>query len=52
MRFYAQMESEADVQSIAQRVAQQCLVALERREADAVQVVVHEAWDDTDSVSD
>jgi hypothetical protein len=42
-RFYAPLTSEADVEAIAQRVAQHCAVALQRKEADAVQVIVQEA---------
>jgi len=44
-RFYAPLESEEDVQAIAQRVAQYCMAGLEREEADKVQVVVQEAKD-------
>jgi len=42
-RFYAPLESEDDVEAIAQRVAQHCAVALQRSEADSIQVVVQEA---------
>lgn len=42
-QFYAPLDDEADVQAIAQRVAQACVVALERGEADAIQVTVQEA---------
>lgn len=42
-RFYAPLQTEADVEAIAQRVAQHCAVALQRSEADAIQVVVQEA---------
>lgn len=44
-RFYAPIESEADIEAIAQRVAQHCAVSLQRDEADVVQVVVQEAKD-------
>lgn len=42
-RFYAPLDSEDDVEAIAQRVAQHCAVALQRSEADSIQVVVQEA---------
>jgi len=42
-RFYAPLESEDDVEAIAQRVAQHCAVALQRSEADCIQIVVQEA---------
>lgn len=45
-RFYAPLENEDDVEAIAQRVAQHCAVALQRDEADSIQVVVQEAADD------
>lgn len=45
-RFYAPLESEDDVEAIAQRVAQHCAVALQRSEADSIQVVVQEASHD------
>lgn len=41
--FYAPLETRDDVQAIAQRVAQNCLSALERKDADAVKVTVIEA---------
>lgn len=41
-RFYAPLHTEDDVEAIAQRVAQHCAVALQRSEADAVQVAVRE----------
>jgi len=42
-RFIAPLENEDDVEAIAQRVAQHCGVALQRHEADAIQVIVQEA---------
>lgn len=42
-RFYAPLDNEDDVEAIAQRVAQHCAVALQRKEADTIQVVVQEA---------
>lgn len=42
-RFYEPLENEADVEAIAQRVAQHCAVALQRDEADAIQVSIQEA---------
>jgi len=42
-RFYAPLDSDSDVEAIAQRVAQHCAVALQRSEADMVQVSVQEA---------
>jgi len=42
-RFYAPLTTEDDVEAIAQRVAQHCAVALQRDEANMVQVVVQEA---------
>jgi len=42
-RFYEPLETEDDVEAIAQRVAQHCAVALQREEADMVQVMVQEA---------
>jgi hypothetical protein len=42
-QFYTPLDDETDAEAIAQRVKQQCLVALERGEADAVQVTVQEA---------
>ena len=42
-RFYAGLESEADVEAIAQRVAQHCAVALQRDEANFIQVQIQEA---------
>jgi len=42
-RFYAPLESEDDVEAIAQRVAQHCAVALQRSEADSIQIIVQEA---------
>ena len=44
--YWAPIEDEADVQAIAQRVAQNCLSALERDEADKVRVRVMEAQTD------
>lgn len=45
-RFYEPLESEDDVQAIAQRVAQHCAVALQRGEADFIQVAIQEAESD------
>lgn len=45
-RFYEPLENESDVEAIAQRVAQHCAVALQREEADAVQVSIQEAKSD------
>ena len=42
-RFYAPLESEEDIQAIAQRIAQYCMAAYERGEADAMQISVQEA---------
>jgi len=45
-RFYAPLESEADVEAIAQRVAQHCAVSLQREEANFIQVQIQEAEQD------
>jgi len=45
-RFYEPLETEDDVEAIAQRVAQHCAVALQRKEADMVQVMIQEAQHD------
>lgn len=45
-KFYAPLDDEQDVEAIAQRVAQHCAVALQRGEADAIQVVVKEGSGD------
>lgn len=41
-QFYAPLENEADVEAIAQRVAQHCAVALQRNEANKIGVTVRE----------
>lgn len=45
-RFYEPLKNEVDVEAIAQRVAQHCAVALQRDEADAIQVTIQEAKSD------
>jgi len=51
-RFYGPLNSEDDVEAISQRVAQHCAVALQRNEADTIQVTIREGTTDEEVKAD
>lgn len=51
-QFYGPLNSEDDVEAISQRVAQHCAVALQRNEADTIQVTIREGTTDEEVKAD